>query len=98
MPSKSANRASIPAATPLFSITAVRHWAQRLFSSRKWASCHQTICGVAGTVAAVERELLRDGFVLRYRTDEIDDGLGCDEGAFLACSFWLADAYVMLNS
>jgi GH15 family glucan-1,4-alpha-glucosidase len=52
---------------------------------------------VAGTVAAVERELLRDGFVLRYRTDEIDDGIGCEEGAFLACSFWLADAYVMLN-
>lgn len=52
---------------------------------------------VAGTVAAVERELLRDGFVLRYRTDEIDDGIGSEEGAFLACSFWLADAYVMLN-
>ena len=52
---------------------------------------------VAGPVAAVERELLRDGFVTRYRTHEVDDGIGCEEGAFLACSFWLADAYVMLE-
>jgi GH15 family glucan-1,4-alpha-glucosidase len=50
---------------------------------------------VRGTVAAIERELKRDGFVLRYSTDEVDDGLQGGEGAFLACSFWLADAYVM---
>jgi GH15 family glucan-1,4-alpha-glucosidase len=50
---------------------------------------------VAGTVEAIERELLRDGFVLRYSTHEVDDGIGGHEGAFLACSFWLADAYVM---
>jgi GH15 family glucan-1,4-alpha-glucosidase len=47
---------------------------------------------VAGTVAAVQRELCDDGFVLRYRTDEGGDGLPGREGAFLACSFWLADA------
>ena len=47
---------------------------------------------VAGTVAAVERELLEDGFVLRYRTEDGVDGLPGDEGAFLACSFWLVDA------
>lgn len=52
---------------------------------------------VVGTVEAIERELLRDGFVMRYSTDEIDDGIGGDEGAFLACSFWLVDAYVMLG-
>ena len=52
---------------------------------------------VAGTVAAIERELLRDGLVRRYSTDEVDDGIGGEEGAFLACSFWLADAYVMLG-
>ncbi len=52
---------------------------------------------VAGTVKAVERELVRDGFVLRYSTDQVDDGIGGAEGAFLACSFWLADAYVMLG-
>ncbi|SNB51759.1 Glucoamylase (glucan-1,4-alpha-glucosidase), GH15 family [Arboricoccus pini] len=49
---------------------------------------------IVGTVAAVERELLRDGFVLRYRTATGVDGLAGDEGAFLACSFWLVDAYV----
>ncbi len=50
---------------------------------------------IAGTIAAVERRLLRDGFVLRYNTKESDDGLPAGEGAFLACSFWLVDAYVM---
>jgi GH15 family glucan-1,4-alpha-glucosidase len=48
-----------------------------------------------GTVAAVERELLHDGFVLRYRSDEVADGLPPGEGVFLPCSFWLADNYVM---
>jgi GH15 family glucan-1,4-alpha-glucosidase len=52
---------------------------------------------VAGTVAAVERELTHDGFVLRYPTDETEDGLPPGEGAFLACSFWLADALVLLG-
>jgi GH15 family glucan-1,4-alpha-glucosidase len=51
----------------------------------------------AGTVAAIERELLRDGFVRRYATEEVDDGVEGDEGAFLACSFWLADTYHMLG-
>jgi GH15 family glucan-1,4-alpha-glucosidase len=50
---------------------------------------------VQGTVAAVERELLRDGFVLRYGTEHGTDGLPGSEGAFLACSFWLADNYAM---
>ena len=49
------------------------------------------------TVAAVERELLVDGFVLRYRPEHTNDGLTGGEGAFLACSFWLVDAYVMIN-
>jgi GH15 family glucan-1,4-alpha-glucosidase len=50
---------------------------------------------VLGTIAAIERGLMRDGFVLRYSTADTDDGLAGDEGAFLVCSFWLADAYVM---
>lgn len=48
---------------------------------------------VDGTIRAIEKNLLQDGFVLRYRTDETKDGLPGTEGAFLACSFWLVDAY-----
>jgi GH15 family glucan-1,4-alpha-glucosidase len=46
-----------------------------------------------GTVAAIEKGLLRDGFVLRYATESGADGLPGTEGAFLACSFWLAENY-----
>ena len=51
----------------------------------------------AGTVEAIERELMVDGFVLRYDTARSEDGLPPGEGAFLACSFWLADAYFLLG-
>lgn len=50
-----------------------------------------------GTVLAVETHLLRDGFVLRYDTAATDDGLPAGEGAFLACSFWLVNAYAMIG-
>jgi GH15 family glucan-1,4-alpha-glucosidase len=50
---------------------------------------------IKGTLAAIERNLLHDGFVKRYNTEETDDGLHGTEGAFLACSFWLADNYVL---
>jgi GH15 family glucan-1,4-alpha-glucosidase len=52
---------------------------------------------VQGTVAAIERTLLRDGFVMRYDTGSAVDGLPPGEGAFLACSFWLVDNYVLLG-
>jgi GH15 family glucan-1,4-alpha-glucosidase len=48
---------------------------------------------VAGTIRAVERELLHDGFLRRYTDDGAIDGLPPGEGAFIACNFWLADAY-----
>lgn len=47
---------------------------------------------MAGTVAAIERELLVDGFVQRYSTEDSGDGLPPGEGVFLACSFWLVTA------
>lgn len=50
------------------------------------------------TVEAVERELVTaDGLVMRYDSAQVDDGLPPGEGAFLACSFWLANAYVLLG-
>jgi GH15 family glucan-1,4-alpha-glucosidase len=48
---------------------------------------------VRGTVAAIERELLIDGLVLRYRSETDVDGLPPGEGVFLPCSFWLANNY-----
>jgi len=52
---------------------------------------------VRGTVEAIERRLLRDGLVRRYQSKTGNDGLPGGEGAFLACSFWLADNYVLLG-
>jgi GH15 family glucan-1,4-alpha-glucosidase len=48
---------------------------------------------VRGTVEAIQQHLTVDGLVLRYRTRPKLDGLPPGEGVFLACSFWLADAY-----
>jgi GH15 family glucan-1,4-alpha-glucosidase len=44
------------------------------------------------TVNAIAKDLTEDGFVLRYRTEETDDGLSGKEGSFLICSFWLVSA------
>jgi GH15 family glucan-1,4-alpha-glucosidase len=52
---------------------------------------------IEGTIATIEKRLLRGGFVARYDTEETDDGLPAGEGAFLACSFWLVDAYILQN-
>jgi GH15 family glucan-1,4-alpha-glucosidase len=64
--------------------------------------CHDP--RVRGTIEAIERELLHDvdgrgGFLRRYPThdDGNVDGLPAGEGAFLACTFWLADSYVLLG-
>jgi GH15 family glucan-1,4-alpha-glucosidase len=50
---------------------------------------------IVGTVNAIERRLVVDGLVMRYDTGEVVDGLPPGEGVFLACSFWLADNYVL---
>jgi GH15 family glucan-1,4-alpha-glucosidase len=52
---------------------------------------------IRNTIEAIERELVQDGFVLRYRSDLGSDGLPAGEGAFLACSFWLVDNLVLLG-
>jgi GH15 family glucan-1,4-alpha-glucosidase len=53
---------------------------------------------VVGTVEAVQRELVRDGFVMRYIPDDNSaDGLPPGEGAFLACSFWLVNALALIG-
>jgi GH15 family glucan-1,4-alpha-glucosidase len=57
--------------------------------------CHDP--RMVGTVRAIERHLMKNGFVARYATNPDVDGLPRGEGAFLACSFWLADNYVLLG-
>jgi GH15 family glucan-1,4-alpha-glucosidase len=50
---------------------------------------------IAGTVKAIEKHLMSDGLVARYDSGSGADGLPPGEGAFLACSFWLADNYIL---
>lgn len=50
---------------------------------------------VLGTIAAIEKDLLADGFVRRYIPESHVDGIGEPDGVFLPCSFWLADCYAM---
>jgi GH15 family glucan-1,4-alpha-glucosidase len=50
---------------------------------------------IVNTLREIEERLVRDGLVLRYETDSDVDGLPEGEGAFLACSFWLVDNYVL---
>jgi GH15 family glucan-1,4-alpha-glucosidase len=52
---------------------------------------------VKSTLDAIERELMHDGLILRYRTERTADGLQGREGAFLACSFWFVDNLVLLG-
>jgi GH15 family glucan-1,4-alpha-glucosidase len=52
---------------------------------------------VKGTVEAIQKELVEDGFVIRYSTGTAVDGLPAGEAAFLPCSFWLADNLALLG-
>jgi GH15 family glucan-1,4-alpha-glucosidase len=52
---------------------------------------------VQGTIARIEKELIFNGLVYRYRTEKGVDGLEGGEGAFLACSFWLSNVYVAMG-
>ncbi|WP_104084280.1 glycoside hydrolase family 15 protein [Cryobacterium sp. Y11] len=55
--------------------------------------CESTDPRMLGTVAAIEADLMRDGLLLRYRTNAAVDGLPPGEHPFLACSFWLVEQY-----
>ena len=50
------------------------------------------------SVEAIADDLTEDGFVLRYRTDETDDGMSGKEGSFLICSFWLVSALAIIGN
>ncbi|HYA07935.1 MAG TPA: glycoside hydrolase family 15 protein [Xanthobacteraceae bacterium] len=50
---------------------------------------------MANTIAAIEKNLIRDGLVMRYDTGAVQDALPPGEGAFVACSFWLVDVYLL---
>ncbi|MDX1622045.1 MAG: glycoside hydrolase family 15 protein, partial [Nitriliruptorales bacterium] len=52
---------------------------------------------VVATIEAIQRELVRDGWVWRYDSTVVDDGLEEEEGAFIACQCWLADALLLLG-
>jgi GH15 family glucan-1,4-alpha-glucosidase len=52
---------------------------------------------IRGTIEAIEKHLMQDGLVLRYRTENADDGLPPGEGMFLACSFWMVTALKMIG-
>ncbi len=52
---------------------------------------------VRGTIEAIEKHLMPQGFVLRYNTENVNDGLPPGEGVFLACSFWMVSALKMLG-
>ena len=64
---------------------------------RSSASCRATTSACASRVEAIADDLTEDGFVLRYRTDETDDGLSGKEGSFLICSFWLVSALAIVG-
>jgi GH15 family glucan-1,4-alpha-glucosidase len=50
-----------------------------------------------GTIEAIRSELMPDGFVMRYRTDQTDDGLPPGEGTFLPCTFWMVDNLALIG-
>jgi GH15 family glucan-1,4-alpha-glucosidase len=52
---------------------------------------------IIGTIAAIEKNLMKDGFVQRYNTEKSKDGLPPGEGAFLACSFWMVTCLWLLG-
>ncbi len=52
---------------------------------------------VASTVDAIKSDLMEDGFLLRYRQEDLEDGVEGEEAAFIVCTFWLADALSIIG-
>ena len=73
--------------------------ARRLDAARRdlRVPARPTTSACASRCMAIADELTEDGFVLRYRTDETDDGLSGKEGTFLICSFWLVSALAIVG-
>jgi GH15 family glucan-1,4-alpha-glucosidase len=99
---RSASRASTPSAGPFTQFYGSTGLDAALLLLPRLGFLPADDPRMLGTLAAVERELVEDGFVLRYRVeaDPVSeagtvDGLAGEEGAFLACSFWLADALAL---
>ncbi len=69
----------------------------RRCSQRCSGSCPGDDERLRATVKAIAEDLTENGFVLRYRTDETDDGLSGKEGTFLICSFWLVSALAIVG-
>ena len=72
-------------------------WMRPLCSRRSSAFCPGDDERLRKSVEAIEDNLTEDGFVLRYRTGELDDGLSGKEGSFLICSFWLVSALAIVG-
>ena len=70
---------------------------RRCCSPRSSTSCPATTSACARPSTAIADDLTENGFVLRYRTDETDDGLSGKEGTFLICSFWLVSALAIVG-
>ena len=82
---------------PCASTTRPTRSTRRRCSPRSSASCRRDDERLRASVLAIANELTEDGFVLRYRTDETDDGLSGKEGTFLICSFWLVSAFAVVG-
>ena len=92
----SSSTASASAASSV-STTRPTRSTPRSCSPRSSASCPADDERLRATVDAIAEELTENGFVLRYRTDETDDGLSGKEGTFLICSFWLVSALAIVG-
>ena len=86
-----------PSAASCASTTRPTRSTRRCCSPRSSASCPRDDERLRATVDAIAEELTENGFVLRYRTDETDDGLSGKEGTFLICSFWLVSALAIVG-